>query len=84
MSNDNSMAYTEEESVLQKQIYVEDSILIVNVEYVYEIELSRITDYGQILGWVNHLCEKTWMNPTLIRRFISVACKANNLQLQSL
>jgi hypothetical protein len=47
----------------------------------YVIELGRCKDYGQVLGWTHHLCEKTWMSKPLLRRFVDVALEANSLKL---
>ena len=49
--------------------------LIVNVEYEYPIELSRIKSKTSLLRWAHHLCEKVWMDSTLIGEFIERVCK---------
>ena len=36
----------------------------------YFIELDRIKDDSEILGWVNHLCGKTWMTTWKVRQLI--------------
>ena len=36
----------------------------------YYIELDRIKDDSEILGWVNHLCGKTWMTTWKVRQLI--------------
>ena len=36
----------------------------------YEINLDMIRTESDLLGWIQHLCEKTWMDTDLIREFI--------------
>jgi len=80
---------------LSRQIFVRDGAIIIDVKRImaelhpegpargddYNVELSRCKDYGQVIGWVHHLCGKTWMSPERIRKFIDVALKANELAL---
>jgi hypothetical protein len=42
----------------------------------YDIELSRIKNQAELLGWVHHLCGKTWMNGHRIILFIDAINKA--------
>ena len=37
----------------------------------YYIELDRIKDDSEILGWVKHLCGKTWMTTWKIQQLIN-------------
>lgn len=37
----------------------------------YDVRLAPITDKGQLLEWVHHLSEKSWMTPFLISEFIN-------------
>jgi len=36
----------------------------------YFIELDRIKDDSEILGWINQLCGKTWMTTWKVRQLI--------------
>ena len=37
----------------------------------YFIELDRIKNDSEILGWVNHLCGKTWMTTWKVQQLIN-------------
>ncbi|EOM1107950.1 hypothetical protein IMR62_004782, partial [Escherichia coli] len=51
----------------------------INVAYEYNIPLSTCSTHQQILNWVWHLTEKTWMTQNVTRRFIEVACGYHKL-----
>jgi hypothetical protein len=38
--------------------------------YDYEVDLDRIKTPANLMNWVAHLAEKTWMSNDAIRRFI--------------
>lgn len=44
----------------------------------YHIEWSRIQNPMELLVWVLHLGEKTWMGHKDIKRFVTVVCKHRN------
>lgn len=71
----------EHEEYLSKAVYVSDGCITINVEYEYEIELSRCDSLEKILSWVAHLCEKTWMNTEILERFIQIAAQTHGLEL---
>lgn len=66
---------------LEKQCHVEGSFIVFNVRFPYDIELSRCDTHKKILHWSWHLAEKEWINNQLLRRFIELACKYHNLEL---
>lgn len=73
----------EQEEVLGKQVYVVDGHVVINVEYEYNIELSRCDTAEKLLHWIWHLTEKTWMNTVVMRRFIEVVCRENKIEMES-
>lgn len=64
---------------LEKMVYVEEGHVVINVHYEYNIACDRCDTPEKILAWCVHLCEKTWMTPEVIRRFVQVAYNANGL-----
>ncbi len=42
--------------------------------YPYHIDLARIKSKADLLGWVLHLCNKTWMNTEYLGEFIKRVC----------
>ena len=66
---------------LEKTIYIEDENIIVNVLYEYNIPLGNCKTHKDILRWADQIADKTWMTDELLHYFISVAHKANNLDL---
>lgn len=37
------------------------------------IPLARCKDAEQLLGWINHLLDKSWMTTEIVKQFIRVA-----------
>ncbi|MFH1743233.1 MAG: hypothetical protein ABIH23_29865 [bacterium] len=55
------------------KVFVHDAdtgYITINIEYPYDIELTRIPDEAALLEWVQHLTEKTWMNTEYLWEFI--------------
>ena len=48
--------------------------ITIKIDYPYHIELSRIRDKGDLLGWALHLCHKRWMNTEFLGEFIERVC----------
>lgn len=70
----------EQEIELNKQqVYLKKDSIVINVKYKYEIRLSRCDTPEKLLWWISHLLEKTWMNKRVMKRFILLTCKANNI-----
>ena len=55
------------------KMYIEDGYIILNFAYPYEIEMSRCNTPGKILGWINQLSHKNWMNAERLSRFAQLA-----------
>ncbi len=70
------------DALLNKQVFFADDHIVINVEYEYNIALSRCNTESKILSWVHHLTEKTWMTNEVMERFIEMACEAHNLTLE--
>ena len=77
---------------LEATVFVRDRCIIIDVERIfaaqgeargedYEIDLARCSTHQEILNWTHHLIEKKWMSKALLRQFIQVALKANDLRL---
>lgn len=66
---------------LDKQIYVIEDHIVINVNNEYNIPLIGCSTPLGILRWVRHLTEKTWMTNKLMRRFIDVACKQSKIDV---
>ncbi len=71
----------EQQAELEKMVYVEDDHIVINVHYEYNIALARCDTLEKILGWTDHLLEKTWMTPEVLRRFIRLAAKEHGLEI---
>jgi len=74
--------YTKRLEELERIVSIQDDQIVINVCYEYNISLSGCKTHDQVLSWVNHLCDKTWMTPEVLQRFIEVACRANGLMLR--
>lgn len=58
---------------LNKKVFIKGDIIIVNVEYEYEVPIADCKSHERILHWAWHLTEKTWMTTDVLRKFIEVA-----------
>ena len=47
----------------------------------YNIPLEQCSTPTEILGWVKHLSEKTWVTNDVMRRFVSIACEELGIDL---
>lgn len=47
----------------------------------YFIELHRIDDLKKLTWWIHHLCEKGWVNNSMIRKLIEIATKEIGLKM---
>lgn len=65
---------------MPKQVYVKNDTIVINVNYEYNIEISRCDTAEKLLGWVHHLTEKTWMTNEAMRSFIEIACKESGIE----
>ena len=55
----------------ERIVYVwSNNVLHLRLMYDYEVDLDRIKTSANLLNWVAHLAEKTWMSNDAIRRFI--------------
>ena len=48
---------------------------------IFELPLDRCRDHYEILGWVHHLSDKTWMTAALMRHFIEFVCEEIGLDV---
>ena len=66
---------------LEKQVYIDGNCIVINVTHEYNIALSRCDTPEKLLGWVWHLCEKTWITRKVLCRFIEVASEFHNISI---
>lgn len=70
-----------QDALLEKQVYLSNGRIVVNVEYPYEIEIARCDSHAKILAWLVQLSEKTWISPAVMRRFAWLAAKEHGLEI---
>ncbi len=71
----------ERRDTMDRQCYIKDDYLVLNVKYEYNIGLSRCDTAEKILGWALHLSRKNWVSMDLLERFIQVASNQIGLDL---
>ena len=59
------------QKILEKQCYIENDHIVINVNYEYSVSLERCSTPEAILGWVVQLSHKEWINRHLIGRSLS-------------
>lgn len=70
----------DEDRTLAEQVQIIEGYIVINVAYEYNIPLNSCSTHQQIVNWVWHLTEKTWMTQSVTRRFIEVACGYHKLE----
>lgn len=63
----------EEDRLLAEQVKIVDGHIVLNVAGEYKIPMNSCRTHADVLGWVEHLAKKTWMNNNVMLRFIMFA-----------
>ncbi|AZS56761.1 hypothetical protein [Pectobacterium parmentieri] len=71
-------AYLENEARLSEIVTVDDTHILINIpgEHIdgeYSIALVSCSTAEQLVGWIFHLTEKSWITNDILRRFIKEA-----------
>lgn len=77
---DDIKQFLEDDKKLEEQVKIIGEHIVINVAYEYNIPLATCTTHKEVLNWVWHLTEKTWMNQDVTRRFIELACGHHKLE----
>ncbi len=72
----------QEKHNLEKQVYMQGDKIIIDVCYKYPIDVAECGTHERLLGWAHHLCEKNWMSPPVLRRFMALAARHHGLELR--
>ncbi|WP_444901340.1 hypothetical protein ACJJIG_17365 [Microbulbifer sp. SSSA007] len=76
---DAMMEDSSKEAEIYEKIKIDDDHLVLNFSYEYTIPLSELQSHTQVLSWVLHLSEKTWIEKDHLIAFIRAANKAAGL-----
>lgn len=69
----------------ERIVYVRsNNVLHLRLKYDYEVDLDRIKTPANLLNWVAHLAEKTWMSSEAIRRFIQAVAEIKGFNIHGL
>jgi hypothetical protein len=73
---------------LERAMFVKEDHIVIDLNELfgapseYNVPLSKCETSEQILGWVQHLTEKTWANGRVIHRFIAIAAGEAGIEIQ--
>ena len=73
--------YLQRNEELNRIVSVESGCIVLRVASEYKIALNRCSTFPDILSWVFHLTEKSWMTTEILHHFILVACRENKLTM---
>lgn len=71
----------EKEKILAEQVKIVDGNIVINVAYEYNILLDTCRTAEDVLNWVLHLSDKTWITTEVLKRFILIASRAAGIRL---
>lgn len=57
---------------MAKKLYIADDNYVINIRYEYNIPRSECSTIPELLHWVHHITEKTWMEIPVLRKFIEL------------
>lgn len=69
---------------MKQQVFIDDTLVVFTVAGEYCIELNRCDTPEKLLGWVHRLCEKAWVTPQILARFIELVTAAHQMELKYL
>jgi len=55
--------------------------VVINLAYPYEVDLDRIKNEIDLLIWVHHLSEKTWMTTEVLSDFMEKVAEIKGLKI---
>lgn len=67
---------------LCRRFSIEEGHIVIRTDelgHTYDVPLTRCSTHAQVLGWSFHLLEKCWADGRLVREFIRIALRINNL-----
>jgi hypothetical protein len=74
-----------EEYYRERIVYARsNNVLHLRFKYDYDVDLDRIKTPANLLNWVAHLAEKTWMSGESIRRFIQALAEIKGFNIYGL
>lgn len=56
----------------------------IDKKHDYEIDLNRIKTERDLLAWVAHLTEKSWVTTTILGKFIKLVAEKKGLNVHGL
>ncbi|CAI0873051.1 hypothetical protein [Serratia grimesii] len=62
-----------EDKLLAEQVKIADGNIVFNVAGEYKVPMHSCRTHEEVLDWVEHLADKTWMNNKIMLRFIMFA-----------
>jgi len=62
-------------------VRIEDGRVIFRDRPDYPIELKRIRDAGQMVGWIYHLLKHGWITPQMLKAFISAVARHQKIEI---
>lgn len=74
-----------QKELAEKVIVDGDHILIAlpegKIDKWYEVPMSGLKTHEQIISWIFHLTEKSWIEKDVLRRFIKVVSELKGINL---
>jgi hypothetical protein len=68
---------------IPKNIYFEDGYFVLKYGgYDYDISAEQIQNTADLLEWTLHLSEKSWMDSSRLRYFVSLVAKTNGIEIK--
>jgi hypothetical protein len=65
----------------EQQVRIDGGHVVINVVYDYAVPLDEVSTSDKILWWLVHLCEKTWITPSVLRRFAHLCANHHGLKI---
>jgi hypothetical protein len=73
--------FVAEQAEEASRMYIEDGVIVLDYVHPYCIELSRCDTPGKILGWINQLAGKTWMDADRLNCFAQLAFRQLGIEI---
>lgn len=82
MNNDLVEQYDRWQEEMERLCHIDGDAIILDAQgSQYDVPLSKCSNYREILGWVSHLSQKSWIRPDVLHRFVNLAREHHGLPL---